>query len=637
MRLICGDADRLTTQKNVVMNLQIMTLRTLCRVTFVSAASALILFSHSASAQENNIQTLPEMVVTASRLSQAQTEAIPNVTVITEADIQQYNANDVLGILSAQAGINVVQSGGGGQATSIFMRGTNANQHLILIDGVPIQDPTSIGSAAYLEHISPEMIERIEIVRGNVSAIYGSRAIGGVIQIFTKKGEGKPRAFASAEMGSQGTRKANAGLSGSANNQQTRYMISASKFKTDGFSAMDASQNANVNPDKDRSENASVSVNVSHEWQAGHELGARLYFSDAEFDYDDGGSWAAASNTHSGEVKQEIIGLYSKNRLSSNWHSKLAISSTEVDRAYNSAGIEYGYESQTNILQWNNEVMLSPVWMMTAGIDLADEKAQSYSSRTNQSVYLGLVGDIDKHHFQWNVRHDHVGDSGSDTTGYLGYGYDLNGQWKLLASASTAFLAPSLYQLYDPYVGNPDLNAEQATSYELGVQYTKGATLARMTLFSSRVRDQIDYVYLGGLTGEYINIARAKNIGLELAAQTTVDNTDLKASLMIQNPENADTGEALLRRPTTQASFSATKSIGKWRFGGDVEYVGDRRDSSSVELPAYWLCHLHARYQLAKDVAVRTRIENVFDRDYQTSYGYNQAPFGIFVGLHWQP
>lgn len=617
-----------------------MTLRTLSRVSFVSAASALILFPHSASAQENNIQTLPEMVVTASRLLQAQTEAIPNVTVITADDIQQAGASDMLQVLNAQAGINIVQSGGAGQQTSIFMRGANSNQYLLLVDGVPIQDPTSIGSAAYLENFSPEMIDRIEIVRGNTSAIYGSRAIGGVIQIFTEKGDGKPRAFASAELGSKGTRKVSGGIVGAANDQATRYAISVSQFKTDGFSAMDSSQNSYVNPDKDSSENTSLSASVSHEWKSGHELGARIYTYDAELEYDEGGSFSNSSALHSSQVEQDILSLYSENRLSSNWHSKMTISQTEIDRKYDSGGYEYAYKSRSNLFQWDNNVMLSPEWMLTAGVSLGDEEAEALLSRTNNSAYLGFNGDLDKHHFQLNMRYDNVGDSGSDTTGYLGYGYDMNAQWKLLASASTAFLAPSLYQLYDSYSGNAELKAERATSYELGVQYAINATLLRATLFHSRVRDQIDYVSTGLYTGNYFNILQAKNTGLELSAQATLSNTDFRASLTLQNPENEDTGEALSRRPDTQASFSATKMIGKWRVGGDVQYIGDRTDedyTATYDLPAYWLCNLHARYQISKDVAVTARVENLFDRDYQTVYGYNQAPLGLFVGLHWQP
>jgi len=236
---------------------------------------------------------------------------------------------------------------------------------------------------------------------------------------------------------------------------------------------------------------------------------------------------------------------------------------------------------------------------------------------------------------QINLRHDRVGGSGSDTTGYLGYGYAVTSAWKLIASTSTAFLAPSLYQIYDPKYGNSGLKAERAQSGEFGAQYAAGSTLVRAVLFESRTHDQIDS---DPMTWQFVNISKARNRGMELSASSRIADMDVRASLTLQNPVDDTTGEVLSRRAKTLASMALSKSFGAWRVGGDVQYVG-RRDNNAydtIELSSYVLANMNVRYQLRKDVSLYGRIENLFDREYQTAYGYNQAPRGVFAGIEWR-
>jgi vitamin B12 transporter len=587
------------------------------------------------------------LVVTASRMEQLQTEALPHTTVITAQDIRNSQAGDLPALLRREAGISMTQNGGPGQTSSLFVRGGQPNETLILIDGVPVRRQGFAAQPA-LENISPEQIERIEIVRGNVSSIYGSSAIGGVIQIFTRQGQGKPAFNASVMAGSRGTTQLSAGVTGKSDD--VRYASSLSGLRTDGISSNSTVNYPNENADKDGYTNRSFGGSVSKEWAKGNEIGARLYYNDAKYDFD-GGGFGARNDIHDGKASQHTLAVFSKNRFLPQWVSNLTLSQTGT-RSRNIAHTTFGFDStdnsDTTLLQWANEFSLAPAWTLVGGIDSARERADTASltarnsfSRSTNSVYAGINGKIDAHQLQFNVRHDRVGGSGSELTGYLGYGYSLTPTVKLIANASTAFNAPTLLQLYDTQNGNPALKAETSKSYELGAQYAEGPTLLRATLFQTRTANQFSIDPANCFSGAYpagcptFNVARATNYGLELSGSGKVSETDLHASLTLQNPRNDITGATLIRRPRGLASFSASRAFGALRLGGDMQFTGHRPDGVRT-LEAYWLANLNARYALSKEVSLFGRIDNVFNRDYQTAYGYNQEPRGIFVGISWQ-
>ena len=606
-------------------------------------------FAGAAFAQETAVEekTLEPVVVTASRVEQLQKDAIPSTTVITSETIQNKKLADVPSLLRSEAGIEFARSGGAGTATSVFMRGTNSTQLLVMIDGVPIQDGNATGTVDLLSHIQPDQIDRIEVVRGNVSAIYGSGAMGGVIQIFTKQGTGKPTANVFAEYGSDSTTKIGAGVSGKTE-AGTSFALSATRYRTDGFSAMNTS---NENPDDDYDRNISISASVSQKLNKDHELGLRLYMYDAHFDYDGTNSTIGEAW---GKSKQWTGAVYSKNRLTQDWLSTVTVSHTDIKRTANTKNSHsdgyywngvyysgsdfdssYNYHSETSMLQWNNEVALSSDWILTAGIDLGNDKAEvddaSYS-RDKYSAYAGMLGKIGAHNLQANIRYDHVDDSGADTTGYLGYGYDLTSQWKLLASVSTSFLAPTLYQQYVPDYGNKNLKSERSTNYEAGIQYAQGKDLIRLTAFEWHTRDLI-----GWRDDGYYNVGRAKNTGAELTAQTEIFGVDVSSNLTWQNPKDRENDVQLGRRAKFFGSLNVSKTFGQWYLGGDVQYTGHRPDGSyegAHNLGAYALVNLNARYNINKNISLYARIENLFDKDYETAYGYNQPDRGAYVGVN---
>ena len=606
-------------------------------------------FAGSAYAQEiveSEEKTLEPVVVTASRVEQLQKDAIPSTTVISSETIQNKKLADLPSLLRSEAGIEFARTGGAGQPVSLFMRGTESRHVLVLLDGIPIRDTTDAGTAGILSHIQPDQIDHIEVVRGNVSAIYGSGAIGGVIQIFTKQGTGKPTANVFAEYGSHDTTKIGAGISGKTEGG-TSFALSATRYRTDGFSAMNASKDSTVNSDDDYDRNVSVNAAVSQRLNKDHEIGARLYMYDAKFDYD---AQSGPNEEASGKAKALTTALYSKNRFTQDWLSTLTFSYTNVERHYDvidndklwgyDIGYRSKYESDSKLLQWENRIALSSDWTLTAGVDVGSDEARigyggssSFNvDRDRYSAYAGVLGNIGAHSLQANVRYDHVEDTDSDTTGFLGYGYNLTPSWKLLASVSTSFLAPTLDQLYNPQWGsnNENLESEHSTNYEAGIQYAQGKDLVRLTVFEWHTRNLISSV-----NNRYTNIGRAKSTGVELNMMTDILGMDVAANLTWQNPKDREEDKQLPKRSRWFGSLNVSKTIGSWYFGGDVQYNTHRYDyAGRYELSSYWLVNLDARYNINKNVSLYARIENLFDREYETTWGYNEMDRAAYVGVN---
>ena len=598
--------------------------------------------------------SLAPVVVTAARLAQSQADALPFTTVISAEQIRASQAVDLPALLRREAGIQFTQTGGMGQASGLFVRGADTRQTLVLLDGMPLTKQDATGTVS-IEHLMLDQIDHIEIVRGNISSIYGSSAIGGVVQIFTRRGQGPARLTAEAEAGSRGTTRVAAGISGStagpggtAGNAAGgfHYALNASHFGTSGFSALNPAQVPTANPDRDGYRNSSVAGAVSQDFGSDHQVGANFSATRGKFDFDS--NFGDPTDRHAGKTTVSTASVYSQDRLSDRWTSRLSYADAR-DRNTNRYDTSFSnyddrYQSRTRMLQWTNEIMLTSAWQATAG---AERQWQSLSvddgfnpafsvNRNASSIFAGLQGRLGAHQLQANLRHDQTDRVDSATTGYLGYGYVFNPRWKALASIATGFAAPPLGYLYYPGFGNPDLKAEHSRSAEVGLQYAWEATMVRAALFDTRTREQLQFDPGAGDFGAFANIARARNRGLEVSASGTAADTALRASLTLQDPRDATTGERLRRRARTLASLSASRSVGAWQYGGDVGFTGSRPDGAS-QLAAYGLINLNARYRLSKTVELFARAENLFDRQYQTAYGFNQAPRGVFAGVRWEP
>ena len=614
----------------------------------MSVLSLACLSAFSASAQSDHAATLGEVVVTATRNPQLLSATSAHTTVINRADIENSQAQDVVTLLQREAGLQRSQNGGMGSAATIFMRGMPSLDTLILIDGVA-QTKQDASGVVSLEHIMLDNVERIEVVRGNVSAIYGSGAIGGVIQIFTRTGSKEPSANIGFEVGPRNTAKGTVQVSVSAGSSSLSAGLS--RLSTDGFSAVNTQQYTFANPDKDGYQNTSSNLSLNHDFSTDHRVGLQLTQSSGNSQNDTGYRGSFPSDVHASTAKLSQATLFSDNRFGT-WRSRVNVSEQSERDTFFMAGSYnalYGYDMRTQILSWVNTLPIGENWLGTAGLEeqqqhvetSADDGTPPYDiNRLADAVFMGMEGCFGPFSVQFNLRNDKLGNYQKDTS-YLGLGYAISEAIKLTASTSTAFNAPPLGYLYDPYSGNPMLKPESADSNEVGLQYAVGGNLVRATYFDTRIQDQLLYDFN---TYTFANVTHARNTGLEVSYKGNIGTTEVRGSLTQQNPVDESTGQPLARRAKSMASVGISQPFGAWRTGVDLRYVGDRNDtdtSTSPALPivlsAYTVIDLTLSYRFSPQLLLTARLDNVTDEKYQTVYGYNQQPLSLYAGVTWTP
>ena len=617
-----------------------------------SSARAFVLSALALSSLQAMAQVaieLSETVVTTTRNPQLQSAALAHTTVISRADIEQSQATDLVTLLEREAGLQRIQNGGVGTVSSIFMRGAPSLQTLILIDGVP-QNKQDASGAVSLEHVMLDNVERVEIVRGNVSAIYGSGAIGGVIQIFTRVGGKQSSANLSLEVGPRASRKASANVS--ANAGDTSFSGGVSRTSTDGFGAVNTAQLPSANPDMDGYQNTSANLAITHQLATGHQFGVKFSQSTGDTQYDN--YFGAPNDLQSSTTQLSQTTLFSDNRFGA-WHSRVNLSQQSdksTIRDNGTYGSIDGFTTQATLLSWVNTLPLSEAWRVTAGVEQQQQHVDTNSSspystpydknRTSTALFGGVEGDLLGGALQFNLRNDKVGEL-TQSTGYLGYGYPLTNAFKVIASASTAFNAPPLGYLFAPGYGNPNLKPELAESSELGLQYAAGSHLLRATYFDTRVKDQLTYdttIFAFG------NVARTRNNGVELSYRGSVGKAKFNASLTSQDPVNEQTGATLQRRARTMGSFGWAQTLDAFTVGANLRFSGERDDAYSdpatfstvkTKLSAYSVLGLTTSYRWSSELLLSARLDNASDEKYQTVYGYNQQPRSLYAGLTWTP
>ncbi|MBI2293058.1 MAG: TonB-dependent receptor [Betaproteobacteria bacterium] len=592
-------------------------------------------------AQPQEIVLAPEVVVTASRLDQPLTDTIAHTTVITQKDIRESQAADLPSLLRREAGFEFVQNGGIGTSSSIFMRGGDGRQTLILIDGVRVGSAT-LGTTS-IEHVMLDQVERVEIVRGNVSALYGANAIGGVIQIFTKQGYGAPRAEARAMAGSRGTNRVSGGYSGGVDD--TRFSLNVSRFQTNGFSAIDTRQAPRANPDNDGYRNESFSGQLSQRLAAGHEIGLRAYQSAGNVNFDS--AFGTPTNLHTLDATLSSYALSSENQFTSSWKSRVTVAQGADKSTSFTNGARTGRFNTENMQYlWQNDFSLARGHVITAGLERQQQRVDSttvyqVTGRKVNGAVLAYSGRLNAHQLQASIRRDQYSDFGGADTWLTGYGYEINPRWKLTAMRSNAFTAPTFNQLFFPGFGNPGLQPEKALSNELGLQYAAGTHLLRLALFHTEYRNLIQSVAVAPGVFQSLNIGQARVEGAELSYTGQFDGWDIRASLTAQDPINTATGAQLRRRGKTFGNLSVNTTLSGWRLGAETIVGSSRPDNNIVSgapvtLGGYTVVNLTARYPLSKSTFIAARLENAFDEHYQVAHGFNTPGRGLFASLAWQ-
>ena len=596
-------------------------------------APVLSVLSLAVAASVHAQDAINNVVISASRTEQRIQDALPATTLITRADIDRAQAVDLPSLIRNVTGIEIVQNGGVGTVSSAFIRGAESRHTLVLVDGIPINNLNF--SAAALEHIPLVNVERIEVVRGNVSSLYGSNALGGVIQIFTRDAGTSPWTSLTAQVGSRGlvdvsgsTRvKKESGLALSASAQTLHFR---------GFNAINQKELPGTNPDRDGYSRRVLSAGVSQDLSQLGRIGLKLSESKGVTEYDS--QFGPATQTDKSNFALTNASLYGQFKLASNLQldANMGRTSDSLDASVTAYPYRIKSSSQNSSLGLTWRALQGHI--VTAGYETTTQRLDSdtvykKTERNLSASRLGYLIDQGDHQLQINLRQDDYSDFGMATTGLFGYGYRLTPALRVSANTSTGFMAPTFNDLYYPYGGNPTLRPEHLRSNEIAAQYASGAHNVRVTYFDNQFTDLI------GNDSSFVrtNIAKAQNKGVELIYLGKFANSTINAGFTSQDPLNSITQKQLDRRAKTIANFGLNQDLGAWSVGAQTRYSSERPDAAQTKtLSAYFVSDLTTSYQWSRDLKLIGRINNVFDRKFETAYGYNQERRGVFAGLNWQ-
>ena len=589
-----------------------------------------------AHAQDATMQ--PTVEVTASRIAETVDASLADVSVITRADIDSSSAPDLIDLLRLQAGVDVARAGGAGEQTSVFLRGSNSNHVLVLIDGVRVASANT-GAFAF-ENLPLDAVERVEIVRGPRASYWGSDAIGGVIQIFTRKLDS---AHLAASVGSYRSADGSAGFGQWSDAGGFSVQVGARHVR--GFSATNpgicngpSDPYCIYDPDSDGFQNHNVAAQGAYKFGA-QTLSASLFRSGGGVDFDQG---------HSRTLDQ-AAGVNLEGDLAPDWHQRLAVGTSRED--LDTPAFASAYRSTREQASWTNDVALSTMQHIVAGLDYVHDRGVSIDNsgfgapynvaRDNSGIFTGWRVQGNALDGEVSGRYDHYTDFGGAFSGSAALGWQLGDGVRLSASYGTAFRAPNLNELYSPgyggyYAGNPALDPERSRTTELGAEIALDASnKIAAHAFSTRVHNLVDFS--GGSMFQAINIDRAAIDGIELTQRWRGGTWSLDNALTVQNPRDQDSGAPLLRRPKQKFSSVLERALGtRGQAGIEFVYSGKRGDVSDVTLGAYTLVNLRASYALNAAWRVGLRLENVLDRDYELAHGYNTPGRSGYVEVSWQ-
>ncbi|MDO8178365.1 MAG: TonB-dependent receptor [Undibacterium sp.] len=610
-----------------------------CKPLAISLAVAAVFPSSFAFAEA--AEFAPTVVVTAGRQIQAAKDVLADNVVIDAEEIAKSGASGIVDLLQQQRGIEIYRNGGPGTAASVLMRGGANAQNVVLVDGVRIGSSTT-GGASW-SAIPLSQIERIEIVYGPLSSLYGADAMGGVIQIFTKKGGKVMTPTVSAGLGSYGMRKIDVGISG-AIAENLNFALNAGHEAADGFSATKpAAGKYSFNADKDGHSLDSVSGRLGWMVVKDVELGLNFLQSRLESQFDSGPGYDDSSIQ-----KLETLALNAKAKLANNWLSNVQLAQT-ADKGYSNAS--YGQSqidtTQTS-LNWQNDISIGKDVLQLVA-ERREEKVNATSlahsfSRSTNSVAASYVLKRDAHLASASARADDSSQYGQHTTGSIAYGYRLTDALRLNASYGSSFRAPTFNELYYPGYGVATNKPEQAKNAEAGVYYDDSIFQFSAVYYQNKATNLL--VYTSGdkcpVSPDYkygcaANVNKATMSGLTMGASTQMDALSLRASLDLQDPVDNTTGKRLARRSKQHGSLAAEYTIAKAKFGIESVFSDRRFDdlANSKSLPGYALLNLYGTFDLAPNMTAIARWNNVLNKDYELAKNYSTAGSNVFLGLNY--
>lgn len=587
---------------------------------------AVFVLSPLSAAMAEDAYQLPVITNTVANLvEQDDQKTLAAVTVIDRAEIERKQFNSLQDLLRTVPGVTYSNTGGLGKVTSVSIRGTGNRHALVLVDGQKVGSAT-LGETAF-EHFPIDQIERVEVLRGPRSSLYGSEAIGGVIQIFTRKGtQNGVKPFASFTYGSHETYQGNVGLNIRQND--TWATLNVAGTKTQGIDATNINEANDL--DKDGYENKSASLRMGHKFNDQFDIDASVLVVDGENEYDSKDlPWSAdAENVHS-KIEQNIYSIGATYKPFDLWTTQLRLGRSE-DKLDSRDNYPSVINTQRDSLSWLNTLNFNKQNTLMLGFDYQNDevsgtKAYAVKERDNKAYFAQYLGSFGGFDVQGAVRQDDNEQFGNHTTGSATLGYRFNEAVQSYVSYGTAFKAPTFNDLYWPGSENPTLVPEESENYEIGFKGVISNVQWELNGFYNEIENMI--VWAPNASGNYVpsNVDKAKIKGAELSLTQQLNDFVWNVNYTYQEPENetaGSNGKQLLLKPTQIFNASADYTMEKWTVGASV-HAEDKRytnAANTAELGSFATVDTRVTYQATPEFSVQAKLANMFDKEYSTNY-----------------
>ena len=638
---------------------------------FIAAA---VLISSQLYAQKDSTKFLDEVVITATKFPIKQSLTGKVVTVIDQQQLQRNSGKSLTEVLNTQAGIIVNGSSNVlGTNQDVYLRGASAGKTLILLDGVPVYDASGISGAYDLNLISVDQVERIEILKGSQSTLYGSDAIAGVINIISKKnGTKKVNVTANLAAGSYNTFKGSVGLNGTV--KSTAYNVQYSKLYSKGFSTAQY-QTGIDNFDKDGMDENVFRANISQKIGDKFSLRANTQLSNYKTDADAGQFKDDADYTI--KNKSSLIGFgadytLGKSLLHFNYNYN-KVNRVYLDDSASRGGFSYyskgDYTGKSHFVELYSNIAVTKHIDVLVGTDYRNQLTdQNYFSVSSYGPYTStplsadstkvnqfgayasvVVKDIKGFNLELGGRYNNFNKYGDVFTFSFNPSYVINKSIKIFGNISSGFKAPSLYQVYSEY-RNPtvELKPEKSLSIEGGIQYYKDNINIRAVYFSREVKDNIAFYSAGAPTyaSYYINADKQKDKGFELEASIDFGKVTLNANYVnLDGKIETKTGTKdtsffnLYRKPRQTINLNVGIELCKnWNMNIAVQSISKRYEgvynAAPIEMPAYYVWNLYSTYNITKNIKIFADLKNITDEKYSEVRGYNSRRFNFMAGVN---
>ncbi len=590
------------------------------------------------------------IVVTPNRVESNEDQTATSTTVIDEQQIEESQKLTVAEMLETVPGLHVTSQGGLGKQTSVFLRGAKSEHTLVFIDGIEVNDPSSPTRGFDFANLSLDNVERIEVVRGTQSVLYGSDAIGGVIQIFTKKNKTETLQMNNVLSGGYGSFQTHQeGLQSSISNKKYSLSMGLSHLQTDGISSSDEDDNPGAEKDPYELTTIQSNISLTPSEKTQIDLFARYLTSENEID-DFGGAGGDDPNFHSRE-NDFYAGMHAKSRFGI-YQPELSFSFAHIERNLNDEATTadplvytadfIGKNIKPSLL---HQFFIDDHNSIVVGNDYEIEDFESTSNFGNSpNVDAYHFGSFAQYQFVSKYFHSAAGARlekhqffGTNLTYKISPGVNIPQSGTTLNfNYATGFKAPSLFQLYDTFSGNSNLDPDKVRSYDISLhQKIHESTSLGATYFNNKFEETIEYSFV---TNTYQNIGESSSSGFEFSVQSSpISKINLLAQWTILNSEDASTGLRLLRRPDHRGEFDIQYKItSKFDVGGNYTFVGERLDigaTGNVDMPSYGIFGLRTSYQLNKHLQVLARVDNISNKNYQEVYGFGTPGINWFSSL----